>query len=127
MRISDWSSDVCSSDLVVENQEHLAALSIANQATQEANQHWGCQRFPIQHEAQFAPIGHGGNHVGGKTTAADQAHRRFANRGVAAASMAVTAHTGFVAPLNLTILSSEERRVGKECVCTCRYRRSPYL
>src|SRR3546814_2846684 len=94
MRISDWSSDVCSSDLilvrvqlrgvgrqeeqfdllfavanpgahlfavvyaqVVENQEHLAALSIANQATQEANQHWGCQRFPIQHEAQFAPIG----------------------------------------------------------------------
>lgn len=89
---------------VIEDQKRLTALGITNQASQEANQHLGGQGFPIQHKAQLAPVGHGRNHVGGETTAAGQVYRRLADRGVAAARMVVTAHAGFVAPLDLGVL-----------------------
>src|SRR3546814_4965784 len=64
MRISDWSSDVCSSDLEAMHQEHLAGL-----LRQTGN-------GPLQSRNQR--------------------------------------------------IRSEERRVGKECVSTCRSRWSPY-
>src|SRR3546814_5910408 len=64
MRISDWSSDVCSSDLRCESPA------------------------PLKHETQGA-------------LRVSMAWRDFAGR-------------------------SEERRVGKECVSTCRSRWSPY-
>src|SRR3546814_6832532 len=70
MRISDWSSDVCSSDLT-ESQIHRAAAKIADQVERWW---WRVPSIP-------APM---------------LGHR------------------------------SEERRVGKECVSTCRSRWSPY-
>src|SRR3546814_12259270 len=76
MRISDWSSDVCSSDL----NETLrpAAISIAS------------------------PV-----------------------RGLRPVRAGVDLTLNFPKPLMLTS-RSEERRVGKECVSTCRSRWSPY-
>src|SRR3546814_4975684 len=71
MRISDWSSDVCSSDLHGRNKGRLTI----RRCLQEAR--------------------HG------------QSHRHAAQR---------DRHRG----------RSEERRVGKECVSTCRSRWSPY-
>src|SRR3546814_2633193 len=84
MRISDWSSDVCSSDL------WLSATKIAFFATR-------IHRFAL---AQNLDCGH--------TDSAFQASSPKT-------SMARSATT-----------RSEERRVGKECVSTCRSRRSPY-
>src|SRR3546814_10703899 len=87
MRISDWSSDVCSSDLLAANKNdrltaHLPTLELA----------------------------------------------RFCNL----ALMADEQPTGVENPLEFKIenlrvgIRSEERRVGKECVSTCRSRWSPY-
>src|SRR3546814_4983384 len=84
MRISDWSSDVCSSDL------HQLDISPAN--------------LLIAHSA-FS----GSN---------PQLARRIAQR-------AQTAE-GIDQPW-MDEMRSEERRVGKECVSTCRSRWSPYL
>src|SRR3546814_1200444 len=69
VRISDWSSDVCSSDLKISN--GLNAASIFRSFQKEAPNIIGKMQIPLQ------------------------------NR-------------------------SEERRVGKECVSTCRSRWSPY-
>src|SRR3546814_4631799 len=65
MRISDWSSDVCSSDLLVILEDELGAVR----------------------RGRHVMVGHGDRAVGAR---------------------------------------SEERRVGKECVSTCRSRWSPY-
>src|SRR3546814_18876527 len=93
MRISDWSSDVCSSDL-------LAAFEAAVAAN------------PDDHQARFdlaaAQIG-----AGQRDAAADNllhivAADREWNEDAARAQR------------------SEERRVGKACVSTCRSRWSPH-
>src|SRR3546814_13672944 len=73
MRISDWSSDVCSSDLLSGAQSNFFTLA------QLLKQHGYRSRFIYGGEAHF-----------------DNMKR------------------------------SEERRVGKECVSTCRSRWSPY-
>src|SRR3546814_5993079 len=75
MRISDWSSDVCSSDLDAEDDRpRLALLDLAE------------------------------DQVGGAEQRVDGLALRILDRG----------------------RRSEERRVGKECVSTCRSRWSPY-
>src|SRR3546814_9814271 len=74
MRISDWSSDVCSSDLI-----------FAGGGLAETVDHG---HVPAQRAAQQGKLRHG---------------------------------AGFGLQLR-----SEERRVGKECVSTCRSRWSPY-
>src|SRR3546814_7986388 len=71
MRISDWSSDVCSSDLQPSQVGRIRQVAVGDQQRQHAHQKTGCQG--------------GGQHD-----------------------------------------RSEERRVGKECVSTCRSRWSPY-
>src|SRR3546814_15586670 len=97
MRISDWSSDVCSSDL---GMGHAVDGDV----------------FP---QAALA---------GG---------RRHANHGQQARIIIMTVSTGptEAPPPSLAhdllglarhYLRSEERRVGKECVSTCRSRWSPY-
>src|SRR3546814_20668466 len=80
MRISDWSSDVCSSDLQC-NKHKISA----------------CPRAPILHDT-----GHVARHFRQHPVncAAEPPHRN---------------------PASLQA-SSEERRVGKECVSTCRSR-----
>src|SRR3546814_8422258 len=86
MRISDWSSDVCSSDLV-EGVAYRIAL---------APDQPGDLRLVRAQRDNFAP----NKSVRGRVIIADQ--------------ISDTAH-----------LRSEERRVGNECVSTCRYRWSP--
>src|SRR3546814_2717249 len=91
MRISDWSSDVCSSDLNTGAVRFKASVR-CNSASVVFNvghlDHAG-----VVHQMQHAPLG-----------------RQFA-RGLAGGGR---------------IARSEERRVGKECVSTCRSRWSPY-
>src|SRR3546814_10383881 len=83
MRISDWSSDVCSSDLGADDVTHHAdcfLLELGSQILDDRSFHIG----------RLALLDHAGDR-----------HRKLAQR-------------------------SEERRVGKECVSTCRSRWSPY-
>src|SRR3546814_18021979 len=96
MRISDWSSDVCSSDLLsieagfyldIEAEERPAAGEIVILANQ-LDRH-----------------------------AADRPRKIGARRRIAAELVDARAQFD---------LRSEERRVGKECVSTCRSRWSPY-
>src|SRR3546814_10547362 len=80
MRISDWSSDVCSSDLLT-----LIATAVALGASE------GCR-------------------LRSKTEHVIRSKSEHSSRGLR------SDHGG----------RSEERRVGKECVSTCRSRWSPY-
>src|SRR3546814_3594261 len=100
MRISDWSSDVCSSDL------------------DEAGEHLG------QIARQPERLAHFG-HCAAGTVACD--HRRQC-RAVPPVGL-IDPLDDFLAPLMFEVdvdLRSEERRVGKEGVGTCRSRWSPY-
>src|SRR3546814_2334125 len=92
MRISDWSSDVCSSDLPGDG--HAAEV-----------------RFGIVHRdrRQVAQV-----HGESARQSDEEARPRKDGR-----------QLGILALLE-TITRSEERRVGKECVSTCRSRWSPY-
>src|SRR3546814_6605002 len=93
MRISDWSSDVCSSDLAAR-----AAAGFMAGARGEAV----------------------GNTVGYRI--------RFENK-VSAATRIEVVTEGILTRMiqdDPMLDRSEERRVGKECVSTCRYRWSPY-
>src|SRR3546814_15378946 len=99
MRISDWSSDVCSSDLVT-----IFGKSDPNVRKATAI-------------------------VNGRIITGTDVDQRLA--------LIITANGGKVSDeekerlrvqvlRNLIDERSEERRVGKECVSTCRYRWSPY-
>src|SRR3546814_16319005 len=85
MRISDWSSDVCSSDLGEHSRDRHSRPA---------------RRARPRHGPQTVWIG----------------LRSRSDRGHLAAS----------ATRMLRATRSEERRVGKECVSTCRSRWSPY-
>src|SRR3546814_4971882 len=84
LRISDWSSDVCSSDLIAD-QHH---------------RHIGGAREAHVRDVAFAQID-----LGGRSRALDDD-----DVALAAQPMIAFEHR------------SEERRVGKECVSTCRSR-----
>src|SRR3546814_17828617 len=97
MRISDWSSDVCSSDL-----KGAAAMA------KVVEDHWP---HPLT-GLVITPYGHGVDCglievVEAGHPVPDDAGRRGTER-------------------VLEMVRSEERRVGKECVSTCRSRWSPY-
>src|SRR3546814_5481286 len=92
MRISDWSSDVCSSDLDVFRT--LATESLADRV-----------HNPGLEEARADVI------VGGCCVLV---------------ALMRTLGLDEVLVSEADILRSEERRVGKECVSTCRSRWSPY-
>src|SRR3546814_13887359 len=101
MRISDWSSDVCSSDLVDRRGCANAAVAGERYARHGTEQINDCDALP------------GGDFVlrDDGDGLADLRERLFsARRGND----------------DLVPLRSEERRVGKECVSTCRSRWSPY-
>src|SRR3546814_15053680 len=88
MRISDWSSDVCSSDLQIDLPGNVDNRIVGFQT-----------KSPSLHDAVFhAEItGHAIEH---NLLVAKKLHKHH--------------------------IRSEERRVGKECVSTCRSRWSPY-
>src|SRR3546814_13161208 len=116
MRISDWSSDVCSSDLTrfvqpvprfARPHEGLVVEARGNEAAQKGV----VDRHAIMLEAGIAVL-------------ADRLHpivefelRRQQVRRVAAV---------FAPDADERVRRSEERRVGRECVSTCRSRWWPY-
>src|SRR3546814_13004018 len=97
MRISDWSSDVCSSDL-------------------------GAMAVGLFGNAYFAV------HPGLEAALGGNPERIF----IALATLlfnpwvAGVLLSAILAAILSTLSRSAERRVGKECVSTCRYRWSPY-
>src|SRR3546814_2395015 len=99
MRISDWSSDVCSSDLLME------AILDAGARYVSGPQWLGDNVLPGAHVLAVA-----GTH--GKTTTSSM--------------LAWILEAAGLRPNFLIGGRSEERRVGKECVRTCRSRWSPY-
>src|SRR3546814_1101190 len=90
MRISDWSSDVCSSDLM-----HLVAVGTAQGVSLLRILRLVLEEYEAIERAGAAVLG-------------DQMHVRSS------------------AEIDVRAGRSEERRVGKECVSTCRSRWSPY-
>src|SRR3546814_16667494 len=101
MRISDWSSDVCSSDLFGD-----LAPAVG------------------QRQRQAELSGGDGIDMLGRVALLEQQAMRFQYHGVVDVFQAVpvvTLKAGADAELR-----SEERRVGKECVSTCRSRWSLY-
>src|SRR3546814_20531347 len=98
MRISDWSSDVCSSDLALARQLYAEGEKAA-QAVQNASRKLLAKRraFKERSSSVWNKLDNFNEHL---------AIQRYA--------------------FHLRNLRSEERRVGKECVSTCRSRWSPY-
>src|SRR3546814_21070601 len=118
MRISDWSSDVCSSDLDI-NDAAIVAGVVA------------------RHETALLPWldGPPQTNEAGRSSAFIAAMLWLADRGLPPRFQCL--EIGSSAGINLMIdryhydlggmqVRSEERRVGKECVSTCRSRWSPY-
>src|SRR3546814_12090164 len=103
MRISDWSSDVCSSDL------NAGGAWQVNQ--------WLKKAVLLSFRLNDMAIVEGGP---GGATWWDKVPSKFAGWGENRFRDA-----GFRAVPG-AIVRSEERRVGKECVSTCRSRWSPY-
>src|SRR3546814_3795022 len=82
MRISDWSSDVCSSDLRLNQAISWVSCAVGRGSS---DRDWARKSCPGFYQSRsLAAVGQGANY------------------------------------------RSEERRVGKECVSTCRSRWSPY-
>src|SRR3546814_14003648 len=119
MRIRDWSSDVCSSDLPV-NARGLEDIVVTARRTSEALQTTPVAVTALNNEAlltkQIAQV-----------------------TDLARSTPALSIGTGGTGPATIVYLAirgqaqnspnsfrSEERRVGKECVSTCRSRWSPY-
>src|SRR3546814_2090080 len=94
MRISDWSSDVCSSDLLLQRARFLKQMARP------------------RHDHHLALAVHG--IIGGSVEFYDNAVQLTHDQQRRGANPAQR------------IGRSEERRVGKECVSTCRSRWSPY-
>src|SRR3546814_14568203 len=101
MRISDWSSDVCSSDLIADNATALGfnALAAGDSSTAAGGElHYTYYDAELMEDVTIEG-----------TTAAT---------GIGAAAYGAGAQA--------TGDRSEERRVGKECVSTCRSGWWPY-
>src|SRR3546814_18366156 len=101
MRISDWSSDVCSSDLVFDD-FHAAALALFDS-------HW----------TDRAHLGILGGSNGGLLMGTQIVQHPADYR-------AVVARVGIYDMLRPETDRSEERRVGNECCSTCKSRCTPY-
>src|SRR3546814_12386868 len=100
MRISDWSSDVCSSDLMARLREMLAAAERPFIILGGGG--WDAQAVAdirVFVEANDLPVG-----------CSFRCQDLFDNR-----------HANYAGDVG----STEERRVGRECVSTCRSRWSP--
>src|SRR3546814_20488087 len=114
MRISDWSSDVCSSDLPVRRGQALTA-----QPDDGCSDMRGAE-MKLTLRALSALLGY--------PSAELQAHTGEVCDTLRDEGVLPSAAIKGLEPLLSRIESnrSEERRVGKECVSTCRSRWSPY-
>src|SRR3546814_8046128 len=104
MRISDWSSDVCSSDL----RRSATRTASGRQVTAVAR---ACDALPMSEG--FQTIGYAAR-IAFVVELAERLH-----------AYGTTAQRLEGALILVSQKRSEERRVGKECVSTCRYRWSP--
>src|SRR3546814_19335389 len=115
MRISDWSSDVCSSDLNSDWKATPEALRKAVDAYNGANQHTKDLYIEqIQREPKMASAV--GQLIGERELILQRDRGMSLCRRYTIRSYMIRSHM---------IGRSEERRVGKECVSTCRSRWSP--
>src|SRR3546814_12432466 len=117
MLISDWSSDVCSSDLVeTDVVEDRAADDVILARRIDRIEAHRAQHVPRRGRALIVhsriAVARGVAAIG---EVEDFAHQRLRLPGLSASIVVIRR------------LRSEERRVGKECVSTCRSRWSPYL
>src|SRR3546814_20951705 len=106
MRISDWSSDVCSSDFVLLASAVIVGYDNYKYRTQQAGE--VSAQAEILISGMIAPL-----EFQDSATAQEYLNSLEANRAITA---------GAVYEADGTLFSSEERRVGKECVSTCRSR-----
>src|SRR3546814_19953213 len=109
MRISDWSSDVCSSDLGIGPEIEGRRADIFGIAGRQPH---GAERAHVQPQASRAG------------TAVEEEHYRPLGAGPSAVQRIGRVED---AGLGLAHGRSEERRVGKEWVSTCRSGWWPYL
>src|SRR3546814_13280098 len=113
MLISDWSSDVCSSDLLAPEHRALRRAYLGRVGAR--------RRCPLLRGVAGPPPG--GDAAGG-VARRPPSHCTRAADGLETA--AGTPNPASCPPDPATTLTrSEERRVGKECVSTCRSRWSP--
>src|SRR3546814_12027677 len=120
MRISDWSSDVCSSDLsklardLANDSEEIldGGGRLALASLQEADGPAGKLKGQIER-----------HDLAGSHLVLELRHRA---EGDLIRAEQQLADQGIGACLHRTLRRSEERRVGKECVNTCRSRWTPY-
>src|SRR3546814_15750515 len=107
MRISDWSSDVCSSDLLASRQPPITPEPPVWQALLASTTHFALYAFMVAMPVAGWVI----LSASGKT--------------IPFFGLELPALVGQSKTLAEQV-RSEERRVGKECVSTCRSRWSPY-
>src|SRR3546814_5509409 len=109
MRISDWSSDVCSSDLPRRAPPRARRLQFGR--------HVGERELGVLEIGDTLP----------ELLAVPRIGDRLVEAALRAAKRAgADVETAAVEPHHRDAERSEERRVGKECVSTCRSRWSPY-
>src|SRR3546814_18149017 len=102
MRISDWSSDVCSSDLIGRHRFNVSGKRKGEQKSEDEIVDVAVE--PIIDEAEFAEV---------QAVMRSRSPQLKAPRFVTAGTL-------------LGGVRSDEGRVGKECVSTCRSRWSPF-
>src|SRR3546814_16901871 len=113
MRISDWSSDVCSSDLLADGQGGSIHLGERDCSLQRRHQKVLEEALsPALNAAERETIG----------TRVAEAMRELGYRRAGTVEFLYENGEFYFIEMNTR---SEERRVGKECVSTCRSRWSP--
>src|SRR3546814_13884060 len=110
MRISDWSSDVCSSDLFARGDKDPDILEERPESVKT-----GRVVEEIEGEAP------GWSSKTGRIEQPKQRRKQLPKSKLPKKAKKA-GHPGFIAPALATLKRSEERRVGKECVSTCRSR-----
>src|SRR3546814_17991306 len=110
MRISDWSSDVCSSDLITDDASGEQSLKGAKGAAFAKK-----MKATATHNEKIA-----------RTAAPNGKPPKFRPLQLATLVDAVPSGNDWFHEIKYDGYRSEERRVGKECVSTCRSRWSPY-
>src|SRR3546814_12626319 len=109
MRISDWSSDVCSSDLLSTPEKAALPVRLTK---------------PFRSPGLLSGLSRSSGATKPKRLPAPSPHTDIWLTTVCASTRASISKSATAIWLRSS--RSEERRVGKECVSTCSYRLSPY-